>query len=155
MDSRKDLLIECVLFPLAAGLTASVAAGGMGEFRTLMKPPFTPPGWLFPVVWTVLYLMMGLASYLVLTSGDTKARITKAAAVYLLQLAVNFCWPVFFFRFHWYLFSFVWLALLWVLVWRCGYLFKNSSRAAGWLLFPYLAWVTFAGWLNLGIALLN
>jgi tryptophan-rich sensory protein len=103
---NKKLLVICLLVPLAVGgiaalLTGGIAAlltgGGMDVFETLNKPPLSPPGWLFPVAWTILYILMGIASYLVLTSGAAQDVTGRAIRLYGLQLAFNFLWPVFFF----------------------------------------------------------
>ena len=121
----------------------------------IRQPPLSPPGWLFPVVWTILYVLMGIASYLVFTSGADRKTVGAALRVYGFQLAVNFLWPIFFFNFGWYLFSFVWLLLLLLLILVTFARFWKISVPAACLLIPYLIWVVFAGYLNLGVALLN
>ncbi len=149
-------LFICLIIPLGVGALASVLSmSGMRGFAALEKPPLTPPGWLFPVVWTVLYLMMGLASYLVLESRKPKEHIDAAMTVYGCQLLVNFFWPILFFRFELYLFSFFWLVALWVLIIATTAIFRKLNKTAGLLMIPYLLWVTFAGYLNMGIYLLN
>lgn len=151
----KQLLI-CVAIPLAVGaLSALLSGDGMAEFAVLNKPPLSPPAWLFPVVWTILYVLMGIASYLVLTSGTSTDKITKALTVYGLQLAVNFFWSIIFFRLSMYLFAFFWLLLLWLLIIVTMVRFYRVKELAGDLMIPYLLWVTFAGYLNFGIYLLN
>lgn len=151
----KALLI-CLAIPLiAGGLSGFITSDSMEVFQQLNKPPLSPPGWVFPVVWTILYLLMGLASYLVLTSGEKPSQIKRALTLYGLQLLVNVLWPVFFFKFGWYLFSFLWLVLLWVLILATMALFYRISKPAAYLLIPYLIWVTFAGYLNWGIYRLN
>lgn len=151
----KPLLI-CVAIPLAVGgLAGLLSRGGMNVFASLEKPPLSPPGWLFPVVWTILYVLMGIASYLVFTSGADRKTVGAALRVYGFQLAVNFLWPIFFFNFGWYLFSFVWLLLLLLLILVTFARFWKISVPAACLLIPYLIWVVFAGYLNLGVALLN
>ena len=124
----------------------------METFEMVNKPPLSPPGWLFPVVWTILYVLMGIASYLVLTSGKPDDIALKA---YGIQLAVNFMWPILFFNLNLYLFSFIWLVALWLLVYQTIRLFWSASITAGALMIPYLLWITFAGYLNLGIYFLN
>lgn len=114
----------------------------------------TAPAWLFPVVWTLLYLLMGLAAYLVLTGGTCRQR-REAMVVYGAQLAVNFFWSVLFFTFKAYLLALVWLVLLWGLIVLTIWRFAAVRPLAGWLLVPYLLWVTFAGYLNFGVFLLN
>ena len=139
--------------PLAVGgLAALITKDNMLMFEVIEKPPLAPPGWLFPVVWTVLYVLMGTASYLVLTSGRPNG---LALLVYGVQLLFNFFWPLFFFNMQAYLFAFVWLVLLWLLILAATILFFRISRPAGWLMVPYLLWVAFAGYLNLSIYLLN
>ena len=149
-------LIAALAIPLAVGgLSAWVTKDAMERFAELDQPPLSPPGWVFPVVWTILFILMGVASYLVGTSGMPGRERRNALLLYGVQLAVNFFWSIFFFNMGWYLFSFFWLALLWLLVLETIDLFWKISRSAGILLFPYLAWITFAGYLNFGIFLLN
>ncbi len=156
MKVEKGKLIKCIVIPLLTGGVAGFISGsGMKMFESLNKPPLSPPGWLFPVVWTILYVLMGIASYLVYTSGAEPQKVSKAISVYAAQLIVNFLWPIFFFNFQWYLFSFFWLLLLWVLIIWMIKLFAEISKAAAYLCIPYLLWVTFAGYLNLGIWWLN
>lgn len=146
-------LIVCLLIPLAVGgLSALLTRNSMESFEMLTKPPLSPPGWLFPVVWTILYLLMGLASYLVLTSGKPGA---LGILAYSAQLFFNFFWSLFFFNREMYLFSFIWLVILWLLILATTILFYRNTKAAGYLMIPYLLWVAFAGYLNLGIYLLN
>ncbi len=149
-------LVLCLMIPLlVGGLSALLTRNSMEIFETLQKPPFAPPGWLFPVAWTVLYLLMGTASYLVLESGGDPEKIRQALKVYGIQLAVNFLWPLLFFSLQRYLLSFLWLLLLLVLIVITLLRFRSLSPVAGLLLVPYLLWVVFAGYLNLGIFLLN
>lgn len=149
-------LIAALAIPLAVGgLSAWVTKDAMERFAELDQPPLSPPGWVFPVVWTILFILMGVASYLVGTSGMPGRERRNALLLYGVQLVVNFFWSIFFFNMGWYLFSFFWLALLWLLVLETIDLFWKISRSAGILLFPYLAWITFAGYLNFGIFLLN
>ena len=156
MKSNKLTLIKCIAVPLiVGGISAFLTRGGMTIFAALKQPPLSPPGWVFPVVWTVLYILMGIASYLVLTSGAEEQVIADAIVLYSYQLTVNFLWPVFFFDFGWYLFSFFWILLLWLLVYLTWRSFSDISKVAGYLIIPYLLWVTFAAYLNLGVWWLN
>ena len=98
---------------------------------------------------------MGIASYLVLTSGKSEENIQRALVLYGIQLAFNFLWPILFFSLSAYLFAFIWLAGLWLLILATTVSFYRLSNIAGRLMIPYLVWVTFAGYLNLGIYLLN
>ncbi|MBE7043676.1 MAG: tryptophan-rich sensory protein [Ruminococcaceae bacterium] len=125
----------------------------MEQFAQLNQPPLSPPGWLFPVVWTILYTLMGISSYLIQQS-DSPDKNT-ALRLYGIQLAVNFFWPILFFRFQAYLLSFFWILLLWVLIIVMIVQFYKIKPIAGLLQIPYLLWVTFATYLNLAIYLLN
>lgn len=156
MKSEKYLLAKCIAIPLiVGGVAAFLSRGGMAIFATLKQPPLSPPGWLFPVVWTILYVLMGIASYLVWTSVAEDNVIADAIVLYCYQLTVNFLWPIFFFDFGWYLFSFFWLLLLCGMVYLTVRTFSNISKPASYILIPYLVWVIFAGYLNLGVWLLN
>lgn len=139
---------------LVGGLSALLTMSAMEDFAALNQPPLSPPGWLFPVVWTILYALMGVASYLVLTSGRP-GRAKTALVVYGIQLFFNFLWSIVFFNFGAYLFAFFWLIALWLLIIFTTLLFYRINKAAGYLMIPYILWVTFAAYLNLGIYLLN
>jgi len=153
---NKKRLIICLVIPLAVGgIAALITGGGMDVFETLNKPPLSPPGWLFPVVWTILYILMGVASYLALESRGPQEIIRRGIVLYALQLAFNFFWPIFFFKLEWYLFAFIWLIVLWLLILLTALEFRRVSKAAANLLIPYLIWVAFAGYLNIGIYILN
>lgn len=156
MKIKWKAFIICIAIPLAVGgLSALLSRGSMETFSALNKPPLSPPGWLFPVVWTILYVLMGVASYLVFTSDADTADKEKALTVYGYQLIFNFFWSLWFFNLSLYLFSFIWLVVLWILIIITTVRFFRISKTAGYLMVPYLAWVTFAGYLNLGIYLLN
>ncbi len=156
MQINKKTLIISIAIPLLVGaLSGFISSGSMAQFGQLNKPPLAPPGFLFPIVWTILYTLMGIASYLVYTSDKNQTEIREALTVYALQLAVNFFWSIIFFNLEWYLFAFFWLVLLWVLILYTILLFYRISKPAAYLMIPYLLWVTFAGYLNLGIYLLN
>ena len=149
------LLISLAL-PLAAGTLSALLTGtSMMMYQSFVKPLLSPPGWVFPVVWTVLYLLMGLASYLVYVSGASPVRIHRALSFYAVQLALNFFWPLIFFRLQMYLTAFIWLAVLCVLVLICTVLFRHIRKTAGLLFLPYLIWCSFALYLNLFVYLLN
>lgn len=146
-------LLLCILVPLlVGGIAAFLTIGGMETFKNLNKPELSPPGWLFPVVWTILYILMGIASYLVIISGKPNR---TALIFYGIQLVFNFFWSLIFFNLELYLFAFIWLVILWVLIFITMVLFYKVSEPAGYLMIPYLLWVTFAGYLNYSIYLLN
>lgn len=151
----KKLMI-CILIPLAVGgLSAVLTKNGMREFMSVSKPALTPPMWLFPVVWTILYIVMGITSYLVLVSGEEQQKVEGALRLYGVHLVVNFFWSIIFFNMQMYLFAFFWLLLLWAFVLLVGLAFYRIRKIAGapWIL--YLLWVTFAGYLNWMVYALN
>ena len=135
------------------GVIGYVIHDQMGFYDALSKPAFAPPGWLFPVVWTALYIAMAVALWLGLRTGSP-AR-TRALALYIVQLAVNLLWPVIFFLQQVLGLAFVWLVLLGALAAILTAWLFQLSRLAGWLMVPYLAWIAFAGVLNGCIARLN
>ena len=148
-------LIIALGIPLGVGgISALLTRNAMEDFSALEQPPLSPPPWLFPVVWTILFLLMGVASYLVYTSGKP-TRAKTALTVYGIQLGFNFLWSILFFNLQAYLFAFLWLIALWALIIITAVLFYNIRPVAGYLLIPYILWVTFAGYLNVGIYLLN
>lgn len=149
-------LLTCLLIPLSVGaISGVISGGGIDGFNSMVKPPLSPPSWLFPIVWTILFILMGVASYLVLTSGEKKEDIVRALTFYGIQLFFNFFWSIIFFNLEWYLVAFIWLLVLWVLIIITTVSFYNISKTAGLLMIPYILWVTFAGYLNFAIFLLN
>ncbi len=151
----KEKLTACAI-PLAlGGLSALITKDGMETFQTIKQPPLSPPGWLFPVAWTILYILMGLASYYVWSSKAHETRKVRALSFYTLQLILNFFWSILFFSMGLYLFSFIWLLVLWAVIIVTAVLFRFISDRAGKLMIPYILWVTFAAYLNLGVYLLN
>ena len=146
-------LLASLAVPLAVGgLSALLTKDSMETFDSLNKPALSPPGWLFPVVWTVLFVLMGIACYIVVTAGGGNR---AALTLYGVQLLFNLLWSLIFFRAGAYLAAFIWLILLWLLILATTVLFYRISKPAGILMLPYLLWVTFAGYLNISIYLLN
>ena len=146
-------LIVSIGIALGVGVLSSFLAPSIsGQYSTLYKPALAPPGWLFPIVWTVLYILMGIAAYIIYESPAGEAR-NSALLYYGAQLVVNLIWPVIFFRCEAYVTAFFWLLLLWYLVFITFRKFTEISQLAGNLLIPYLVWLTFAGYLNLAIAI--
>lgn len=147
-----------LLFPLLAlavgWLSASLSrAGREAVYPLLNQPPLTPPDWVFPVAWTVLYVLMGVGLALVVNRGGPG--VERAAALWALQLAVNFVWSLLFFGKGAHLAALVCLVVLWLLILGMIRAFSRVSPAAAWLQVPYLLWVTFAGYLNYGVWALN
>lgn len=154
MFEQAKVLIKSVALPLLTGFVSGfLTKDAMEVFETMTKPPYSPPGWLFPLVWIILYTLMGISIFLVAQGEGEKKE--QALSLYGYQLIVNFLWPVFFFSFGWYFFALLWLILLWILVLKMILVFYEISPLAAWLNLPYLLWLTFAAYLNAGIWLLN
>lgn len=152
----KKPLIICIAIPLAVGgLSSLLTMGSMKAFGQLRHPPLMPPDWAFPVAWSILYVLMGAASYLVYRANATAQMRYCALLAYGLMLIFNFVWPLLFFRLGMRLVAFVWLIMLFCLVLLTASLFERVRRIAGLLFIPYLAWTVFAGYLNFGVYWLN
>lgn len=155
------LIATCfIFFPLFVGLIASALTGdAMMSFGELKQPPLAPPAWLFPVAWTILYILMGVASYLVYkyksTTPAEKSLKKAEIIVFFVQLVFNFCWTIFFFRLELRYFSFGWLIGMWLMIFALIVMTFKNRKAATWCLLPYLLWCTFAAYLNIMIAILN
>lgn len=146
-----------ILIPLAVGLlSAWLTRGNMDIYTELETPPLSPPSILFPIVWTALYILMGISSAMIWLGRDINpATADKGIAVYALSLAFNFVWSIIFFNFKWILFSFFWLVALLALIIATIVFYRKISKPAAYLQIPYALWVSFAGYLNIGIWFLN
>ena len=118
----------------------------------LQKPPLAPPGALFPVVWTILYVLMGISYGILKVNNQTDGEIDW---IYYIQLAINAIWPIIFFSFKWRLLAFVWIILLAIAVISMIRKFLIKNKIAGLLQIPYILWVIFATYLNFGFYILN
>lgn len=153
MKNLKSLII-CILIPLGVGALAAMLTGNnMNFYQDLVQPPLSPPGWIFPIVWTILYILMGISSWLIYRSDSFYRK--SALIVYAVQLAVNFLWSIIFFNLQMFLFAFIWLLFLLVLIIVMIIAFSRINKTAALLQIPYLLWVCFAGYLNFGVYLLN
>ena len=144
-------LIISILIPLGLGTLVGFLSGSSSGYKEIIQPSFAPPGWLFPVVWSILYILMGVSDYLVKEDLGTNSSLK----IYKYQLGVNLLWSFFFFTFKWYLFSFLWIILLVVLVIKMIKEFLSINKTSSYLQIPYLLWIIFAGILNFSIYLLN
>ena len=124
-------------------------------YVTLQKPFFSPPNWVFAPVWTFLYFLMGISVYLIWEQGLKKKKVKEALKFFLLQLVLNFMWSLFFFGLHAPFLAFIEIVILWLAIFVTIKKFYPLSRPAAYLLVPYLLWVSFAGYLNYTIWLLN
>ena len=152
----KPYVISIAIALAVGGLSALLTAGNMNIYGRIITPPLSPPPILFPIVWTILYTLMGVSSARIYIKGkEQNIDVSGALLVYALQLAVNFFWSIIFFNMQAFLFAFVWIILLWLLIIVMIKRFYEIDPLSAWLQIPYLLWVTFAGYLNLGIWLLN
>ena len=146
------IYIKSILIPVLIGIVVGLITSPSAEYLSLEKPPFSPPGFLFPIVWTILYVLMGI-SYGVLKSNHfINGNIDS---IYYFQLFVNALWSILFFSLHLRLFSFIWIILLILLVIRMIIIFYQKNQLAGLLQIPYLIWLVYAAYLNYGFYLLN
>ena len=147
-------LILSILIALSVGfLTSLLTKNNMHIYASLNKPPLAPAGMVFPIVWTVLYILMGVSAYMVLVKNDTMKK--GALVVYALQLAINFSWPLIFFNTELYFLALLILIILWLMVFVMIVAFLQVDPKAAWLQYPYLVWITYATYLNLGVVFLN
>lgn len=160
MEKRKKLdkkvLGLCLLVALAAGgIGALFSANAKEIYQSLIKPPLAPPGWLFGVVWSVLYFAMAISAYLVITGRGTREEKQNTIRLYLIQLGVNLLWSPVFFTLTLFAAAFLVDVILILLVFLMILKTKRHTPVGAWLQVPYFLWVCFAGYLNLFIVLLN
>lgn len=138
------------------GLSALFTAGNMDIYSEIVKPPIAPPSVLFPIVWTLLYILMGVSAAMIYLQRDENPTAARNSLItYGVSLFLNFFWSIIFFNMQAFLFSFIWLILLWVSILITILQYRKISPLAAALQVPYLLWVTFAGYLNLTIYILN
>lgn len=151
-------IIIAIAIPLLIGaFSFFLTTDAMNLFKMINKPFLSPPGWLFPVVWTILYILMGIASYLIYQNNEYVKTVyrTKALMLYGIQLIFNFFWSIIFFNLKLYTFSSFWLFIMWFLIVLLMYFGGKIDKRVFYLLIPYILWTTFAGYLNIMIAILN
>lgn len=157
MKNRPILtILTSIAIAEGVGLLSGYLSGDIGAvYRSLNQPPLSPPGWLFPIAWGILYALMGIAAALIyLNRSDDRGR-EEALIYYGVQLAVNFTWSIIFFRFQAFWLGVVIILVLDLLVFWTWRHFSRISRAAGWLLIPYLVWLLYATYLTVGVFFLN
>ena len=143
------LLAEAV-----AAHSGLLSRGGIEIFGSIAQPPLSPPAIVFPIVWGILYALMGISAARIYLSPPSQAR-NQGLNLYIAQLIVNFFWSLIFFNAQAFGFAFLWLLLLWVLVLWMILTFRKVDPLAAWLQIPYLIWLTFAAYLSLGVWYLN
>ncbi len=150
-----------IIVPLGiASIISLMTQDTMMKFGQFNQPPLSPPAILFPIAWTILYILMGMASYLIWkNTTDKKGKTSKegkvALGIYAVQLLFNFAWTPLFFSLSLYWFAFGWLMVMWILIVVLEVKAYKISKPAFYMLLPYLIWCTFAAYLNCGVAILN
>lgn len=140
-----------IFLPVILGGVVGLLTSGSMDYEMLELPPLAPPGFIFPIVWTILYLLMGISYAIVKTEDD----LGQIPFIYYLQLGVNLLWSIFFFVLKWRFFSIVWILLLLGLIIYLLVLLSSKKKISFYLLIPYLLWVIFATYLTIGVYLLN
>ena len=146
-------LLFYVLITLGIGSIPALFVDTAGNYKDLIKPSFSPPGVLFPIVWTILFILMGISIYRIVRTNDFGVDSLKI--LYFLQLFVNALWTPIFFGLNAYLFAFIWLLILLILVIIMTIKFYYLDKVSAYLLIPYILWLVFAGILNISIYFLN
>lgn len=153
MKNKKNYILFISVSVLTGLFSALLTRNNMNIYDKISTPPLSPPGILFPIVWTILYILMGISAARIYTANNNKWN--SSLSVWSVQLIVNFLWSILFFNYQAFLLSFIWLVLLLILIMIMIILFYKNDKAAGLIQIPYFLWVTFAGYLNFAIYLLN
>ena len=153
--SLTDLLIFMVSAELTGALSALLSGSYSGLYSGIRNPPLSPPGWLFPIVWAVLYALMGAGAYIIYRNDDTGPDRKTSLGLYVIQLGVNFLWSIIFFRFRLFALAAFTAVVLAILVFAMLVSFRKVSRTAAAVNIPYLIWLIFAAYLSVGVWLLN
>ena len=150
--SKTKIYLKSIIIPVIIGGIVGLIISKFIDYNLLQKPPLAPPAILFPIIWTILYILMGISYGRLKSKELIDEEINR---IYYVQLALNALWPIFFFVFKWRLFSFVWIILLTIAVLYMIIKFYQKNKLSGLLQIPYLLWSIFATYLNLGVYILN
>ena len=150
--NKTMIYIKAILLPVLIGALVGIITSGSMDYNMLQKPPLAPPGAVFPIVWTILYILMGVSYGILKVNNQTDEEIDW---IYYIQLAINALWSIIFFNFKWRLFAFIWIILLAVAVISMIRKFYEKNKISGLLQIPYILWVIFATYLNFGFYILN
>lgn len=152
----KPYIVSIAIALGIGGLSAFLIRDNLYLYAVINKPAFSPPAFLFPIVWTILYILMGISSARIWLQRDNYSyEVMDSLLTYALQLILNFFWPIIFFNMRTFLFSFIWIVVLWTSILKMIFKFSVLDKTAACLNIPYVLWVTFAGYLNFMIYLLN
>ena len=152
MIKWKNLIIS-ILIPNVLGFLGSLIGNVQNGFEGITKPSFTPPALVFPIAWTILYILMGISTYIIYESNSKEK--TKSLVIYGIQLILNASWTFFFFNLNWFFFSFILVIIILILVIIMIYKFYNINKTAAYLQLPYVLWLIFAAILSYNVYLLN
>ncbi len=153
--SWKPYVLWIIFTEAVGGLSGWLTRDGTKIYKaTVEKPPLSPPAIVFPIVWAVLFALMGIGAARIYMVPDSHIR-SRSLWLFLVQLGFNFFWSIIFFNVQSFGFAFVWLITLWVLILWMTLSFRKIDRMAAWLQIPYLIWAAFAAYLNLGVWVLN
>ena len=150
--SKVKIYIKSILIPVVIGGVVGLIISRFIDYESLKQPLLSPPSMAFPIVWTILYILMGI-SYGILESNELVDE--KINSIYYLQLVFNALWSIFFFVLKWRLFAFLWIIALAIMIIVMIIRFYNKNKIAGLLQIPYILWTLFATYLNIGVYLLN
>ena len=150
--NKLKVYIKSILIPVIVGGIVGIIISRFIDYQDLIKPFLAPPAITFPIVWTILYILMGVSYAILKVNGLADENVNL---IYYLQLGINALWSIFFFAFKWRLFSFFWILLLILCVIAMIMRFECRNKVAGFLQIPYLLWLIFAGYLNLALYILN
>ena len=149
---NKWILVKNIVIPIALGGLVGLIISQFMDYNTLQKPPLSPPGFIFGIVWSILYLLMGIAYGMLVYKGKSDAEVSK---IYWTQLIINLIWPILFFVFKLRLFSSIWIIILLILVISMVIKFYKKDKIIGYSQIPYLLWIMLATYLNIGVYILN
>ena len=155
---KKRYIMNAILIvtPILIGIgSAILTKDAMLDYGDLIKPPLAPPKIVFPIAWTILYLLMGIGAALIYTQEEYSTYRSTGLTLHIVQLILNFFWSIIFFNQQKYVFAFIWLVIMWLVVFSMLMNYKKINQTAYLLNIPYIVWLTFAGYLNLSIAILN
>lgn len=154
MKKAVPYVISILIALAVGGVSALITGGNMNIYEEVLTPPLSPPSWLFPVVWAILYVLMGISAAMIYSTPASEKR-SSALKMYVLSLILNFGWSIIFFNLRAFMFSFLWLILLLVSIIKTILEYSVIDKTAAYIQIPYAIWVAFAGYLNAGIWLLN
>ena len=149
---NKWILAKNIVIPIALGGLVGLIISQFMDYNTLQKPPLSPPGFIFGIVWSILYLLIGIAYGMLVYKGKSDAEVSK---IYWTQLIINLIWPILFFVFKLRLFSSIWIIILLILVISMVIKLYKKDKIIGYSQIPYLLWIMFATYLNIGVYILN